>query len=198
MSWKCVGQWRYSSTILNLGTRWRWVVKFTHLPLYSRGKNPRYSLDRRMSGPQGLLDAVEKRKISCPCQESSSVRLAPQSVSIPTKVSWSSLISIQTSSLSLLHVIFYCNNWSLCYLVNVRETVDWWLQKCGNTRISSISFHYLENIRKKCIGHTFHVLLFSATHVRKFFLADVYLESYSRETRVGVGLHVDIQIVRIN
>jgi len=26
--------------ILNLGTRWRWVVSFTLRPLCSRGKNP--------------------------------------------------------------------------------------------------------------------------------------------------------------
>jgi hypothetical protein len=29
-----MGEWRYSSTILYLGTRWRWVVYFTPLPLY--------------------------------------------------------------------------------------------------------------------------------------------------------------------
>jgi hypothetical protein len=27
-------KWRYSSTRLELGTRWRWVVSFTPLPLY--------------------------------------------------------------------------------------------------------------------------------------------------------------------
>jgi hypothetical protein len=30
-----VGDWRYNSTILHLGTRWRRVVTFTSLPLYS-------------------------------------------------------------------------------------------------------------------------------------------------------------------
>jgi hypothetical protein len=28
------GEWRYSSTFLDLGTRWRWVVGFTPLPPY--------------------------------------------------------------------------------------------------------------------------------------------------------------------
>jgi hypothetical protein len=32
---------------LDLGTSWRWVVSFTPRPLYPRGKNPRYPLDRR-------------------------------------------------------------------------------------------------------------------------------------------------------
>jgi hypothetical protein len=31
-----MGEWRYSSTILDLGTSWRWVVSFTPWPLYSR------------------------------------------------------------------------------------------------------------------------------------------------------------------
>jgi hypothetical protein len=43
-------KWRYSSTILNLGTRWRWVVNFTPRPLYSQGKSPRYRLGRRLGG----------------------------------------------------------------------------------------------------------------------------------------------------
>jgi hypothetical protein len=41
--------------ILDLGTRWRWVVSFTPQPLYPQGKTlPRYPLDRRLSGPQSL------------------------------------------------------------------------------------------------------------------------------------------------
>jgi hypothetical protein len=31
--WRYLDEWRYSSTVLNLGTRWRWVVSFTTLPL---------------------------------------------------------------------------------------------------------------------------------------------------------------------
>jgi hypothetical protein len=34
--------------ILDLGTRWRWVVSFTPLPLYPQGKSPWYPLDRRL------------------------------------------------------------------------------------------------------------------------------------------------------
>jgi hypothetical protein len=37
---------------LDLGTSWRWMVSFTPLPLYPRGKSPRYPLDRRLGGPQ--------------------------------------------------------------------------------------------------------------------------------------------------
>jgi hypothetical protein len=41
-----MGEWRYSSTILDLGTRWRWVVSFTPRPLY-----PRLPLDGNLGGP---------------------------------------------------------------------------------------------------------------------------------------------------
>jgi hypothetical protein len=44
-----IGEWSYSSTFLDLGTRWRWVVSFTPMPLYPlRGVG---------------LGAMEKRKI---------------------------------------------------------------------------------------------------------------------------------------
>jgi hypothetical protein len=36
-----MGEWRYSFTILKIGTRWRWqVVSFTTLPLYTPEKEP--------------------------------------------------------------------------------------------------------------------------------------------------------------
>jgi hypothetical protein len=38
--------------ILDLGTRWRWVVSFTPRPLYPKKKSPWYPLDRRLGGPQ--------------------------------------------------------------------------------------------------------------------------------------------------
>jgi hypothetical protein len=38
--------------ILDLGTRWRWVVSFTPRPLYPQGKSPWHPLDRRLGGPQ--------------------------------------------------------------------------------------------------------------------------------------------------
>jgi hypothetical protein len=41
-----------ASRILDLGTRWRWVVSFTSRPLYPQGKSPRYPLDRKLGGPQ--------------------------------------------------------------------------------------------------------------------------------------------------
>jgi hypothetical protein len=45
-------KWRYSSIILNLGTRWRWLVSFMPLPLYPWGYNHQYPMDRKSGGPQ--------------------------------------------------------------------------------------------------------------------------------------------------
>jgi hypothetical protein len=52
MPWRHIREWRYSLTILNLGTRWRWVVSFKPQPLYSWGFVLQYPLDRRLGGSQ--------------------------------------------------------------------------------------------------------------------------------------------------
>jgi len=36
------------ASCINIGTRWRWVVRFTLRLLYPRGKSPRPPLDRRL------------------------------------------------------------------------------------------------------------------------------------------------------
>jgi hypothetical protein len=63
-----MGEWKYSSTILELGTRLRCVVSFTARPLYPRGKSLRYPLERRFRGPP-RADLV-KMIISWLCRES--------------------------------------------------------------------------------------------------------------------------------
>jgi hypothetical protein len=57
--------------ILDLVTRWRWVVSFTPGPLYPQVKRPWYPLVRRgWVGTRAGLDAVVKRNIPSPCRES--------------------------------------------------------------------------------------------------------------------------------
>jgi hypothetical protein len=51
MPWRRVGEWRYSSTILDLGTVWRRVVSFTPRQLYPRGNRQHSPLDTRLGGP---------------------------------------------------------------------------------------------------------------------------------------------------
>jgi hypothetical protein len=45
-----MGERRYSSTILDLGTRWKCVVSFTSLPLTPTEKSPRCPLSRWFAG----------------------------------------------------------------------------------------------------------------------------------------------------
>jgi len=60
-SWPC---------ILNLDTRWRWVVRFTLRPLYSRRKSPQYPLDRKLIGTKSGSGRGGEEKNYCPCLES--------------------------------------------------------------------------------------------------------------------------------
>jgi hypothetical protein len=47
--WRCIGEQRYSSIILDLGSRYRWVISFTAQPFYPRGQITRY---QKLGGPQ--------------------------------------------------------------------------------------------------------------------------------------------------
>jgi hypothetical protein len=50
-----MGKWRYSFTIINLGTRWRWVVSFTHLSFSLRGNSPiNHCIEGRVGPRHGL------------------------------------------------------------------------------------------------------------------------------------------------
>jgi hypothetical protein len=64
-----MGEWRYNSTILDLGTRWKWMASFTFLPFYRRRRRSRYPLNRRLGGPQSRFEALKKTKI-LHCRES--------------------------------------------------------------------------------------------------------------------------------
>jgi hypothetical protein len=62
---KAYGEWRYSSTILDLGTGWRRVVSFTPRPLYPEGKSPRYTLCSRLAGlPRHSGRCGEKKSLA--------------------------------------------------------------------------------------------------------------------------------------
>jgi hypothetical protein len=63
-----MGEWRYSSAFLDLGTKWRGVVSFTPRPLYPRGKNPLHPLHRRLSGPQSRTGRCGEEKNLTPTE----------------------------------------------------------------------------------------------------------------------------------
>jgi hypothetical protein len=80
--WRRMGKWRYSSTILDLGTRWRGVVSIT-----PRGKCPRYPFDRRLSGFQSRFRSCEVEKNLLPLPGIEYRPFSPQPVTIPTELS---------------------------------------------------------------------------------------------------------------
>jgi hypothetical protein len=73
--------------ILNLGASWRWVASFTPRPLYPRGKNFRYPLDRRMGESQSRYGRGGKEKNSYSGRESNPNSPACGLVAIPTELS---------------------------------------------------------------------------------------------------------------
>jgi hypothetical protein len=64
--WRIMREWRYSSTILFLGARWRWVV----LSLNPRGNNPESHFIGSWVDPGAGMDPMKTQNISCPYQES--------------------------------------------------------------------------------------------------------------------------------
>jgi hypothetical protein len=81
-----MGEWRYSSTIFYLGTRWRWLVIFTAQPLYPLRKSPQYQSDMRLCGPQSRFGHCgEKKNLTLPGNEPGSSN--PEAVAILTELS---------------------------------------------------------------------------------------------------------------
>jgi hypothetical protein len=63
-------EWKYSPRILNLDTRWRWMVSFTPRHLHPQRKKPVFPLGRRLSGYHSRSRRGDEEKISQPCRES--------------------------------------------------------------------------------------------------------------------------------
>jgi len=73
--------------LLNLGTRWMWVVSFKPRPLYSGGTIPLYSMNRRLDGPQNWSESVGGNNFRhCPGRESNACRPNRNLVSILIKL----------------------------------------------------------------------------------------------------------------
>jgi hypothetical protein len=73
MPWRHTSDWRYVSTILDLGTKRRWVDSFTPGPLWPQGNRPRCAVEKRKILP---LTGVEPRSSR------------PKAVTIPTELTF--------------------------------------------------------------------------------------------------------------
>jgi hypothetical protein len=66
MPWILITEWVYSEVILDFCTRWRWVVSFKPLQLYSQRNGLRYPLYKSLDGSQsrsGLNNLLERETI---------------------------------------------------------------------------------------------------------------------------------------
>jgi hypothetical protein len=61
-----LGSGGIAARILDLGTRWMWLVSFMPRPLHPQGKSPWYPLDRRLGGFQNRSERGGEEKISQP------------------------------------------------------------------------------------------------------------------------------------
>jgi hypothetical protein len=53
-----MGEWRYSSSILDLGSRWKSVFSFTLRLLYLRDKQYQYPQNERLAGQNSVFEKV--------------------------------------------------------------------------------------------------------------------------------------------
>jgi len=59
-----------TARILNFGVGWSWLVSFMFLLLYSWRKNPQYSLNMRLDGPQSPSRCFGEERSLVPVLES--------------------------------------------------------------------------------------------------------------------------------
>jgi hypothetical protein len=69
-------EWRYSSTILDFGTRWRWMISFTPRPLITGERAAGTNWIWGWMGPQSRSIRCEEETNFCPYRQSNSGRPA--------------------------------------------------------------------------------------------------------------------------
>jgi hypothetical protein len=114
-----MGEWKYSSTILDLGVRWRWVASFTALPCYPWETAPGTHWTGGWMGPRAGVDIMEKRRVSFPYWESDSGSLVVQT-SAKLFTDW----AVQAAPCIILSVVYYrhCQDhthfkWKLFFII---------------------------------------------------------------------------------
>jgi hypothetical protein len=106
--------------ILDLGTRWRWVVSFTSRPLNSQGKSPWNPLDRRLGEPQSRSGRGGEKKNSQPLP----------GLERPIIQRVAQRYTTQLSRLLCYIILLYCENiinskWKVCFLKIHKWLIGW-------------------------------------------------------------------------
>jgi hypothetical protein len=76
MPWRRMDDWRYSSTILNLGTRWKVSGQFEAPAALPPGNSPGIRWKGGWMGPRNVLDPKERKNCFFPCRQSNPGRPA--------------------------------------------------------------------------------------------------------------------------
>jgi hypothetical protein len=141
--------------ILNLGTRWRWVVSFTPRPLYPRERAPGTDWIGGWVGPRAVLDAVVKRKIP------------------------SSLRELNLRTPIVQPVAQHYTDWAITALnreYNYLKTKTAYERKCTNQRRANLYIFMLKsehNRRRKCQVLTVKFSLTDTSLRTSHFLSDL-------------------------
>jgi hypothetical protein len=106
--------------ILDLSTRWEWMVSFTPRPLYSHGKAPSTHWIGSWVSPRAVLDVVVRRRIPNPHRKSNPRTPIVQPVAPPPpKKTMGSIMTICYWKRTLVHwdstvsVYFFVHQWKL-------------------------------------------------------------------------------------
>jgi len=84
--WRCMVEWRYGSTFLNLSATWKWAVCFKPQPLYPWRRKPWYPFHRKLDGSQSWSRCSVREKNSLPLAGYKPPRPACMSVLILTEL----------------------------------------------------------------------------------------------------------------
>jgi hypothetical protein len=102
--WRRKGEWRYSSTILYLGSRWRWVVIFMPQTLYPQGECPGIHCIGGRVGPTAGLNEERKKTIVF-----ADNRTPDSSVAEPVACRYTDLTISKAVSIECLHKLKHKN-----------------------------------------------------------------------------------------
>jgi hypothetical protein len=94
--------------IHNFGTKQRWVIRFTPLPLYFWGKSPRYPLTRRLGGLQSRsrrCGEKKKKSLHCPYRELNPVLPARNLFTVLTELHSMYRSTFNLTSASIVNLI---------------------------------------------------------------------------------------------
>jgi hypothetical protein len=97
MPWRRMVEWRYTTCVLHLDTRWRQVISFLPRPMYPWEKGASYPFDRRLDGPHSWSGCGAKEKKIPAIARKWTLVVQSMAVTILTKLPWLSSHPLKAS-----------------------------------------------------------------------------------------------------